>query len=410
VTTTATPRPLAEIAGSEDAIRLVEGADGLKKLMGNVAKVDVVNRNNRYYSRAVFEKAVGKVQPLIANGELTGELDHPEGSVYGTLENTAFIFDRLYVEDDLVKFEARILNTPAGKTLEGLLEGGVRVGMSTRGTGSIKWSTPNEGKDGTPPVAHIQEDYVLAGVDAVKVPSNESGFARLRESVEARMTQARQEREEITVEINTVEELRTQFPTLIQSVEESARSEAEQARAVAEAKVTELEGQLTSANEQIVEIQASLAEATKAKEQLATLRSALLGESHEGHDSDVTTAVAALREQVENLRAELDEAEAERESLERHQALKDALDVALAKTEFANALREAIDPIAFDSVDALNAEVARLEKVAKQVAGPGGSAKGKGQPHMTTEHTTPTNSNPWITERSLKIAGAKVEG
>ena len=412
MTTKATPRPLAEFVATPEAIRLTENAKGQKMLEGALAQVDIVNRNNRYYSRAVFEKAVGEVQGLIENGQFTGELDHPEYDLNGSLEDTAFIFTKLYLEGNLVKYEARLLDTPAGNTLKGLLEGGVRVGMSTRGTGSVKYED-TKGSETGPPIAYIQMDYTMAGADAVKVPSNEAGFARLRESVETRM-QARQEREETTVEINTVEELREQLPELVQHVEESAKAEPQAALETAEAKVTELEGQLAQAQEQISELQAALDLATPAQEQLAALRTTLLGEASDDDppgDDDVTVAVSALRESLEALRAELDAERAEKARLELEQALQAAFETAAGDSPFAAALRESIDPTTFDTIEALTGEIERVERIARRVVGDGGTTPGKGKTNLD-EGETPAkkHTNPHITERSLKIAGVKVEG
>lgn len=405
----ATPRPLAEFAA--EPVRLTEGQGGAPRLEGVLAKVDIVNRNKRLYSRKVFEKAINEVQEEVVNGEFTGELDHPDFSALGSLERTAFVFDRLQLEGDLVTFEARLLGTPAGNTLKALLEGGVRVGMSTRGTASIKWEDPKEEGEGGEPIAIIQEDFRLYGADAVKVPSNEAGIARLRESVEARISQTtHQEREENTVTITTVEELRQEFPELVRQVEEAAAEEATEAKTTAEEKVAELEGNLNTANESIATLTAELEEAKQAQEQLAALRTQLLGDSadEEGEEavgeSDLAVAVAALRETVEELKGERDAARAESERLERERTLTAAFEAAVGQSAFANILRDEVDPLAFDSEESLTAEIARLEKLAKRVSGSAGTP-GKGKTAVEETPDEPKNDNPYVTERAKRLAG-----
>lgn len=405
VPNSATPRPLAEF--STEPVRLVEGADGSQpKLAGVVAQVNVINRNHRYYSREVFEAAIEKVQDQVVNGEFTGELDHPDTSVTGTLEKTAFVFDQLSLEGDLVTFEARLLNTPAGATLKGLLEGGVRVGMSTRGTASIEWKEPEEGEDG-PPVAMIQEDFTLYGVDSVKVPSNEAGLIRLRESVEARINDQSQNRgKETTVKITTVEELREQFPELVQEVEEAAKSG-----------IDELQEELDTTKERVEALtaeleaaQSALETAKSAQEQLASLRAQLLGEDDEESaepqsEADLSIAIEALRETVEELKSERDAANSERERLERENGLKTAFEELVSESKFAAILRDEIDPTEFVSEEALKTEIGRLEKLAKRVTGVVGTGKGKADNADTPVDETDDNQNPYVTERAKRLAG-----
>lgn len=395
------PRPLAEFI--TDAVHLTEAKDGPPRLEGQLAKVDVINRNNRYYSREVFEKAIAKAQPMVEGGEFTGELDHPDFSVMGSLEKTAFVYERLALEDDLVVFEARLLNTPAGTTLKALLDGGVRVGMSTRGTASIEWKEPKKGEKG-PPIAIIQEDFTLYGGDAVKVPSNEAGIARLRESVEARIDHLiPQEREEPTVSITTVEELREQLPELVREVEEAISGESEAAKAelvTATEEIERLKADLEQTNE-------ALAEATKAQEQLDALRTQLLGEGEdepaEEGEHDLSVAVAALRETVDELKRERDAAKDESERLTREQGLRTAFETAVEQSSFSAILRDEVDPTSFETEEALLAEVARLEKLAKRVSGSTGTP-GKGKVGEDPADDL-SDDNPLITERMKRLAG-----
>lgn len=384
--------PLAEFV--TDAIRLEEGANGQPRLSGHLAQVDVVNRNDRYYSRTVFEKAIELAQPAIEAGSFTGELDHPDFSVHGTLEKTAFVFDSISLNDDMVTFEARLLNTPAGATLKALLEGGVKVGMSTRGTATIKWKEPAKGESG-PSIALIQDDFVLHGADAVKVPANEAGFIRFRESVENRIRQTlRPEREDPTVAITTIEELKQEFPELTQSLEEAVETAA---RKPLEVRVGELETALEEAKTSLEERQGEL---DSASADLEALRNAVVGENLE---ADPVQVLSDLRERVQTLESDLTTVTEERDRLQREDGLRRAFETSLEQSDFAAILREEIDPLSFADEDALTIEIARLEKLAKRVAGT--PAPGRGKVESTEEPVEPEHSNPYINERTKRLAG-----
>ncbi|KKL56373.1 hypothetical protein LCGC14_2246040, partial [marine sediment metagenome] len=126
--------------------RLFEDADtdrppgSIAIISGRAAKTGIINKNRRYYSKEVFEKSVGKAQTKIAEGSMIGELDHPDWDA--SLKTTTIKFTKLYLEDDqndperpFVAFEGIVLDNDHGRQLLSLLEAGVKVGMSTRGSG-----------------------------------------------------------------------------------------------------------------------------------------------------------------------------------------------------------------------------------------------------------------------------------
>lgn len=142
---------------------------------GRAAKTNIVNKNRRYYSTEVFEKAIGKAQSRLAEGSMVGELDHPDWEA--ALKTTAIKFDRLFLEKDendperpFVAFEGIIIDNEHGQQLLSLLEAGVRVGMSTRGSGKRRVGNACGQEDVT-----IIEDFELEGIDAVGNPSNAHG-------------------------------------------------------------------------------------------------------------------------------------------------------------------------------------------------------------------------------------------
>ena len=95
------------------------------------------NRNGRIYEKSVMEKAVKKyVDEQVKQGRAVGELNHPEGPTVNLDKVSHKITDLHWQGNDVVG-KASILKTPLGQIVEGLLEGGVKLGVSSRGMGSL---------------------------------------------------------------------------------------------------------------------------------------------------------------------------------------------------------------------------------------------------------------------------------
>ena len=150
---------------------LVEKNDetGKKKYIveGIFAVAEGKNRNGRVYPKAVMEKAVGKyVKEQVNTNRAVGELNHPDGPTVN-LDKVSHLITDLKMEGNNVMGKARILETPMGQIVAGLLEGGVQLGVSTRGMGSL------ESKNG---VMYVKEDFILNTVDIVQDPSAPEAF------------------------------------------------------------------------------------------------------------------------------------------------------------------------------------------------------------------------------------------
>jgi hypothetical protein len=125
------------------------------------------NRNGRIYPKAILEKAVDRyVTEQVKTGRAVGELNHPEGPTIN-LDKVSHIIEGLDWKGNDVVGKARILETPMGNIVKGLLEGGVRLGVSTRGMGSL------EEKNG---VMYVKDDFYLSTVDIVQDPSAPTAF------------------------------------------------------------------------------------------------------------------------------------------------------------------------------------------------------------------------------------------
>jgi|TARA_B100001248_G_scaffold262429_1_gene258389 hypothetical protein len=143
--------------------------DGTKEyaIEGVFMQADQKNRNGRIYEKDVLESAVEKyVTEQVKTGRAVGELNHPEGPTIN-LDKVSHKITELKWQGSDVVGKASILNTPMGKIVEGLLEGGVKLGVSSRGMGTLVQ------KKGT---SYVGNDFMLATVDIVQDPSAPGAF------------------------------------------------------------------------------------------------------------------------------------------------------------------------------------------------------------------------------------------
>ena len=100
------------------------------KIRGIFARCNEKNNNGRIYPTAVIASQLEKVQPLIAERRLCGELDHPQNDTV-RLANASHLITKLEMKGDDLIGEAEILKTPAGLTAQALINGGVKIGISS---------------------------------------------------------------------------------------------------------------------------------------------------------------------------------------------------------------------------------------------------------------------------------------
>jgi hypothetical protein len=153
----------------QDIECIVEAKDGKKTyaIEGIFASAEQKNRNGRIYPRNVMESAVKKyIDEQVSKGRAVGELNHPEGPTIN-LDKVSHKISNLEWKGNDVVGKATILATPMGKIVEGLLDGGVRVGVSTRGMGSLQ-------RGGG--AMMVGPDFMLNAVDIVQDPSAPNAF------------------------------------------------------------------------------------------------------------------------------------------------------------------------------------------------------------------------------------------
>lgn len=169
---------------------LTEGKNSdTMKIKGVFGRCNEKNNNGRIYPTSVLEGQLQKVQPLISERRLCGELDHPQNDTV-KLSNASHLITKLEMKGDELIGEAEILKTPAGLTAKALVEGGVKIGISSRGMGTL-----SEDAKGN---KIVNEDFRLVTFDLVADPSTRGAFPGLSESTQsqfARESQSKLEKE-----------------------------------------------------------------------------------------------------------------------------------------------------------------------------------------------------------------------
>lgn len=153
----------------QDINILTEEKNGQKHyfIEGIFMQAESKNRNGRVYPIAVMEKELGRYNSdYVKTNRAMGELGHPEGPTVN-LERVSHLIKDLRLEKNDVYGKAKILDTPYGKIVRNLIDEGVKLGVSSRGMGSLKE------QDG---VNVVQEDFMLAAVDVVADPSAPNAF------------------------------------------------------------------------------------------------------------------------------------------------------------------------------------------------------------------------------------------
>ena len=149
-------------------------AEGGIYLTGIMQKADTRNGNNRIYPEHVLRREVKNYSKLVKESRAIGELDHPESNVVN-LASVSHMVTEIWMEGKDVMGKIKVLNTSAGQVLQELVRGGVSVGISSRGMGSVRESVGGE--------TIVEDDFQLICFDMVSEPSTPGAFM-MKESVE----------------------------------------------------------------------------------------------------------------------------------------------------------------------------------------------------------------------------------
>ena len=156
--------------------------DGRLIVKGVLQRAESKNQNGRVYPREVLLKEVGKyLENQVRERRALGELDHPESAVVNLNNASHNVIEMHWNKDDLVG-TVEVLSTPAGNILKELFRSGIKLGISSRGLGSVEPVNETEGEEDT---VEVQPDFELIAFDFVSNPSTHGAFMNpVNESVQ----------------------------------------------------------------------------------------------------------------------------------------------------------------------------------------------------------------------------------
>jgi len=141
-------------------------ANGGMILSGRMQTAGVKNGNGRMYRRPILEREVENYSKLVRERRALGELDHPEDSVVN-LKNASHLVTELWWDGNDVMGKVKVLDTPSGQVLRSLVDSGVKLGISSRGLGTVSEMGG---------VSEVNDDFQLICFDFVSEPSTPGAF------------------------------------------------------------------------------------------------------------------------------------------------------------------------------------------------------------------------------------------
>ena len=141
--------------------------NGRLLVKGVLQRSDAENQNGRFYPDKILRREADRYAQLIKERRALGELDHPDSSIINLNNVSHNILEMHWEGKDLVG-TVEILTTPSGNILRELFKCGIKLGISSRGLGSVRQL--GEGK------VEVQEDFELIGFDFVSNPSTHGAF------------------------------------------------------------------------------------------------------------------------------------------------------------------------------------------------------------------------------------------
>jgi len=152
-------------------------ANGGMYMTGKLQEADRRNGNGRVYPEKVLRREVKNYQKIVQERRALGELDHPEDSVVN-LKNASHMVTDVWWDGKSLMGKVKVLNTPSGQILQSLVESGVKLGISSRGLGSVHESNGN---------TVVEDDFQLICFDFVSEPSTPEAYMSVNENMEKKM-------------------------------------------------------------------------------------------------------------------------------------------------------------------------------------------------------------------------------
>ena len=156
----------------EQIVESMKENHGRLVVRGVLQRAESKNQNGRIYPREVLMREAKKyAKEFIGQNRAMGELDHPESSVVN-LANVSHNIKEMHWEGDNLLGTVEVLSTPSGNILTELFKSGIKLGISSRGMGSVE--TVSEAGD--EPSQEVQPDFELIAFDFVSNPSTHGAF------------------------------------------------------------------------------------------------------------------------------------------------------------------------------------------------------------------------------------------
>ena len=152
--------------------------NGKLVVKGILQRADTKNQNGRVYPKEILMREAKKYsENFVKQKRAMGELDHPESSVVNLQNVSHNVTEMNFNGDDLVG-TVEVLTTPSGNILRELFKNGIKLGISSRGMGSVEPMNENG-------AAEVQDDFELIAFDFVSNPSTHGAFLHpMNESIE----------------------------------------------------------------------------------------------------------------------------------------------------------------------------------------------------------------------------------
>ena len=152
---------------SREKIQESINTNGKLVVKGVLQRAEAKNQNGRVYPREILVREAKKyTSEFIKERRAMGELDHPDSSVVNLQNVSHNVLEMHWTGNDLVG-TVEVLSTPAGNILKELFKGGIKLGISSRGLGSIKQESVGD---------EVQDDFELIAFDFVSNPSTQGAF------------------------------------------------------------------------------------------------------------------------------------------------------------------------------------------------------------------------------------------
>jgi len=135
-------------------------------LIGKMHEAERLNGNGRKYPVQTLKREVQKYMSVVKDNRAVGELDHPDDSVVN-LKNASHMVTEMWWDGNSLMGKIKVLSTPSGMTLRALINDGVKIGISSRGLGSVRESSG---------ATIVEDDFQLICFDIVSEPSTPQAF------------------------------------------------------------------------------------------------------------------------------------------------------------------------------------------------------------------------------------------